>query len=96
VISRIYAFSAQHCAEVFRLSTAAGIPEGHDGWRISRFDDMFLSFSGSGKPRIHDVGVFVDCPTQGKKGVATWREGSFHTDRDEMYQRLSAIKTFST
>jgi hypothetical protein len=53
---------------------------------------MFLSFSGDGKPRMHNAGPFVDCPTQGRKGIATWREGGFHREREEMYRQLIAVR----
>ncbi len=92
IMSRIYSFSSEHLAQVFRTAAAVGHPEGADHWKRSRFDDMFLSFSGNGKPRIHNVGPFVDCPTQGRRGTATWREDDFHREREEMYRQLIAVR----
>ncbi len=93
VISRVYAFSEDHLRGVFRVSAAVGIPEGHPDWQLSRFDDLFLSCSGVGSPRIHKTGAIVDCPTQGKKGVATWREAEFHRQRNDMYRKLLALRS---
>jgi hypothetical protein len=95
VISRIYAFTDMHLQEIFRIADAVGHPADSEYWNVSQFDDMFLSFSGMNKPRIHNVGPFTDCPTQGKKGTATWRRDGFHRGREEMYQHLSALKPLS-
>ncbi len=92
VISRVYAFSSAHLQAVFRISATVGIPEGHPDWQLSRFDDLFLSCSGDSRPRIHNTGSMVDCPTQGKKGVATWREAEFHRQRNDMYRKLLVLQ----
>jgi hypothetical protein len=95
VISRVYAFTDVHFKEIFRIADAVGHPAHSEHWNVSQFDDMFLSFSGMNKPRIHNVGPFIDCPTQGKRGIATWREQDFHGGREEMYQRLCTVKPLS-
>lgn len=35
-------------------------------------DDLLLSVAAGARPRIHDVGAFLDCPTQGLPGVAVF------------------------
>lgn len=92
VISRVYAFTAEHLERMLLLAGKAGMPEGDAGWKRSRYDDLFLSFSGRSRPRIHDAGPFVDCPSQGRKGVATWRETGFHSEREEMFRKLTSLQ----
>lgn len=91
VVSRVYAFTDDHVKEFFRLTEAAGMPV-ETLARAECVDDVFLSFCGDRRPMIHDVGPFIDCPTQGKKGIATWRRNNFHSNRIALYQKLTAIK----
>lgn len=91
VISRIYAFTDTQMKEFFRMTTLLEKDESNF-WEVSRYDDMFISFSGVGRPRIHDAGALIDCPTQGAKDIATWRKEGFHHGRIEMYQWLTRIK----
>lgn len=95
VISRMYAFTAAHHENFFRVAAEAGMPEGHPDWSLSSFDDVILSFTGTKKPRMHDVGPLVDCPSQGAKSVATWRTNGFFERRDSVYRQLSDRHQFN-
>lgn len=95
VISRVYAFTDRHLHGV--LDTVEPLKAAfadimHAGWS----DDIMLSCSGSGLPRIHDAGPLVDCPTQGAKGIATWRNDGFHASRTEIFKRVRALSTIAS
>ncbi len=92
VISRVYACTRAHVQEFFRLGKMLGHPKDHPIWRQSLWDDILLSFCGNDRPRIHDVGPFLDCPTQGRKDTATWRRDDFHATREAFYKKLRTIK----
>lgn len=91
VINRVYAFTAAHLLEWQRLVRELGF-ETRERLAQNHWDDLVLSFAGSQKPRIHDIGPYLDCPTQGNKGTAVWREEEFFEQRENIYQRLCSIK----
>lgn len=91
VLSRVYAYTTEHVSEFFRLIKEAGLSVDELA-SLECTDDIFLSFSGDKRPLIHNVGPFIDCPTQGKKGIAAWRRDNFHAHREEIYKKLCAIK----
>jgi len=87
-LNRIYAFTASHLAELLRLTE---LMKPADSSKLRAFgwcDDILLSCSVGDKPRIHDCGPIIDCPTQGKQGTAVWREDGFFASREELYKRL--------
>jgi hypothetical protein len=86
VINRAYAFTAQHVERFFELMAAMGID---DPRKLGRCDDILLSYSGSGRPRCHDLGPLEDCPTSNTEGIALWREPGFF---DLRIQRLLQLK----
>lgn len=92
VVSRAVVCTKEHVEEFFRLTEILGWHAGHPAWGESVWDDILLSFSGNARPRIHDFGPFVDCPTQGKRGVAGWRRNGFHGKREEFFRRMQEIK----
>lgn len=94
VISRVYAFTDEHLRKTIELEREL-LADGCDPADIARSDDILLSCSGCGLPRIHDVGPLIDCPTQGRAGVASWREQGFHADRIRMFRRIRALRPLS-
>lgn len=92
VINRVYAFTEAQRTQSLQLADTLKkksiISERALGW----CDDIMLSCSNAAKPYMHDVGPFIDCPTQGKKGVATWREDDFFTTRKKIYQYIQSIQ----
>lgn len=91
VINRVYAFTVEHVHEFFRLVEELGLKD-RSTWHRCYWDDMVLSFSGLAKPQGHDVGEYLDCTTQGKRGVAAWREESFMEGRKPIYKSLETLK----
>ncbi|MCB1055241.1 MAG: hypothetical protein KDD11_06975 [Acidobacteria bacterium] len=82
-----YAFTRLHlrrCLETFR-----GL-----GWTrpeaVGNGEDIVLSFSGDGQPRIHDLGPILQCESWSLAGVATWQtHQNFFEERAALHDRLA-------
>lgn len=92
VISRVYAFTEKHLSEWHRLF--ALLPQGNH--HLAYSDDMILSHCGNALPRIHNIGSFIDCPSQGTRGIAMWRQDGFHAGREDLYRQLQQLKSLSS
>lgn len=90
VLNRVYACTAEHVRTFHRIADALGAGEGTAMWRRSDWDDIVLSKSGCGEPRIHDLGPYLDCPTQGLTGIAVWRSKGFFPFREAFQSQLQA------
>lgn len=91
ILNRVYAFTFEHVALFFQLVQGLNITA-EQIRRESYFDDILLSFCGSTRPQCHNVGTYLDCATQGKKGIAAWREEQFTRQRALAYQLLCVIQ----
>lgn len=91
-LNRVYAFTQKHLNEFHRLAAALGLREGHSFWNRSLWDDLALSFTGSAKPMIHDLGRFLNCPTNADVSTAAMREPDFFPLRLHLFEELSKIK----
>ncbi|MDD5055612.1 MAG: hypothetical protein PHZ00_05095 [Candidatus Peribacteraceae bacterium] len=95
LLHRLYAFTADHVREFYRLMDAMGFHVWHYAWRDKPpTDDVFLSFSGSDYPRIHNVGPFLDCPSSDASGIACFREADFFLRRFDIFCSLRRLKPF--
>jgi hypothetical protein len=94
VINRMYAFTDSHLWEFFRIADGIDAYSGKYPWRLGIWDDLIISRSGSDRPRLHDCGAFVNCPTQGKQGIAVWRTDNFKPFRNDIFRILSNFKPF--
>ncbi len=88
ILNRIYGFSQTHVSAFAALvkslrSSGISVPENDNTW-----DDIILSFSGTGRPRSHHIGCYLDCPTQGTRHIAVWREDGFFEKRRKLYGTL--------
>lgn len=92
ILNRVYACTAEQVCRTIALLEDLHVPVHTEPWGDFPFDDIALSFSGARRPMCHDVGAFLDCPTQGTAGIAAWREGTFSSLRQEVYSRLSAMR----
>ncbi|HZF12292.1 MAG TPA: hypothetical protein VFE33_26185 [Thermoanaerobaculia bacterium] len=80
-----YAFTAEQarrCVEIY----------GSLGWNdpnaVGNGEDIVLSFTGTGRPRIHEIGGFLQC-TSWETMVATWRShGNFFVERLRLHDHL--------
>ena len=55
-------------------------------------DDIILSFSGKGRPVIHNIGRILCCPTGITPGVAAWKQSGFLSYRTTLVRRLVALR----
>ncbi len=95
VLNRVYACTKEHVLEFFRLGKILDLYPGKPEWKLTSWDDILLSFSGTGRPRVHNVGSYVDCPSQGKRGTAAWRNDDFQKKRDAYVRELKKLKSLS-
>lgn len=70
VLNRAYFVTREHVARALSLRTA--VARRAPDLDVAFTDDMLLSVAARRRPRIHDVGPFLDCPTQGVTGVAVF------------------------
>lgn len=89
VLNRVYAFTSDHVRRFFEITGQLRFAE--DDWKRSDWDDVVLSFSGRHRPRSHDVGAYLDCPTQGRKDTAVWRRDDFFERRTPLFRRLQEM-----
>ena len=90
IISRLYVFSRPVLLGWHELLRETGSE--CDQKVLRQADDLLLSFAGTGLPLMHDVGPYLDCCTQGEKGVATWRDEDFFATRDVLFQKLKSLR----
>lgn len=59
-------------------------------------DDLVLSQTGTGQPRIHKAGSIRQCKTTKTSGVATFTENQFEGQRLKVYHALAKVKARRT
>ncbi len=80
-----YAFTAAQARRCVELYGELGW---HDPNAVGNGEDIVLSFTGEGRPRIHEIGGFLQCSSW-QTGVATWRSyGNFFEERVRLHGRL--------
>ena len=62
VLNRAYAFSRDHLVRYLALLDSLDVPT--DAARIAIDDDIVLSFAAEGLPQVHDLGPWIDCPSE--------------------------------
>ncbi len=86
---RVYALSNEHLREAMRLMKTAG----EAGLDFSFCDDLLISCSGTQRPRIHDVGQWVNCLSSGDTEVALFRTAPrFDEKRRQLRRWLKDVK----
>lgn len=89
ILNRAYFFTKDHVLEFFRLIGLCGA-EPSD---MVYCDDILLSFSGSNKPIVHNIGNFLDCPTSNEPGIASWKEDEFESQRINILKKIFLAKS---
>lgn len=87
-VTQGYAFTRTHahrCLELFRL---LGMPEPE---AIFNGEDLTLSASGDGKPRLEDIGAFAECLSCFADDKALNRVPGFFAARVELYRKLEKM-----
>lgn len=90
-INRVYAFTSAHVDNFRQLMRETGFDPRHTAWRHSYWDDLFLSYS-AGKPMVHALGSFLDCPSQFASGIAVWKQPDFFRLRLSLLRRLRLLR----
>ena len=88
VINRAYAFTRNHVQRFFELMEYLRV---EDPRNLGPGDDVLLSFSGTGRPKCHDLGPLENCPTSDQEGIALWREKGFYEQRLKIFHQLSRL-----
>jgi hypothetical protein len=88
LINRAYAFTRKHVERFFELMEFLGIEDPRD---LGPADDILLSYSGTGRPKCHDLGPLENCPTSDQEGIAVWKEQGFFEKRVEKLVQLTQL-----
>lgn len=91
VLNRAYAFTREHLDRYCALLDLLGLSE-RERRRLT-MDDVVLAFCGAERPRAHDLGPHVDCPTEHDQRIAIFRRRGEHARRAALYARLEGLVT---
>ncbi len=91
ILNRVYAFTADHVYRYAEVLQGLGYDSEEAMAMLPFGSDIVLSRSGPRKPRIHDVGRLLDCPTNAKPGIARFKEKDFDAFRRSLWQQLSHL-----
>ncbi len=92
VLNRAYAFTRAHLDAYFELLEALSIDPEDPRASVGLDDDLVLSFAGEGLPRIHELGPWLDCPSERRRGLARWRRRDAEEVRLALFHRLAAVR----
>jgi len=84
VIHRAYAVTADHVRRYRALRERLGLSECRFG------DDILLSYAAAGRPRVHDFGPLLSCPSSSRGDVALWHTADFFAVRRDVAARCIA------
>jgi hypothetical protein len=88
VLVQIYVLTRAHLDRYFELLRALGV----DNATVHSSEDVVISFAGSKRPQLKDVGEVFDCPTSGDAAIAVHREHDFVAFRNDLFQRLREVR----
>lgn len=84
ILNRAYFFTKEHVTKFYDLIDSCKI----DAPDVDSCDDILISFSGTDKPIIHNVGNYYDCPTSDEWGIATWTLDGTNDRRSRVLKKL--------
>jgi hypothetical protein len=85
VLVGAYAFTRQHLNCLLMLAEVLNIGQLSD---LRNGEDILLSFSGTGKPRIHSIGRIMECASNSLRGVAISKTiDSFMEERARLFEK---------
>jgi hypothetical protein len=87
VLNRAYAFSRAHLDRYLERLDELEV----DRAGIGLDDDVVLSFCGDALPLVHDVGPYLDCPSEMDRRVARWRRHDAADLRARLFERLARL-----
>jgi len=90
VLIGAYAFTRRHLELLFELARRLELG---DMTKLANGEDVLLSFSGEGRPKIHDVGKLFCCASTSLEGVALWRTlNDFWEERIRLFERVRVAR----
>lgn len=90
VLNRVYLVNRKILNTMYHILGKFGL---HNAAEVHNAEDLFVSFSGTGRPRIHDVGKWVDCPTGYKTDTAIFlNRPNFHEERNLIFNHLQRLR----
>ena len=84
VLNRAYAFTAAHVERYVAL--LEGLSERDP---IAIDDDVVLSFCGEALPEVHDLGPWLDCPSETDKRIARFGRQDAASRRRALFEELA-------
>lgn len=89
-LTELYLFTAQQARTALEIYQQLGW---HDAARVGNGEDIVLSFSGRGKPRIHRYGRRLRCNSAWAEGIATWSSHqNFFAERAMIHGKLRKLR----
>ncbi len=90
ILNGLFSFTREHLEEYFKLCFLLGIT---DHKSLMNGEDIVLSFSGTKKPLIHDIGPIWECASASLPGIALHvTRPRFYEERWEIFSKLEKIK----
>jgi hypothetical protein len=83
-----YAFTRKHARRCLELFELLGLPKPED---IFNGEDLALSRSGEGNPRLEDIGEFAECLSSFSEDTALNRTPGFFPTRIAIHQKLASL-----
>lgn len=90
ILNGLFCFNRKHLEEYFKLCSLLGIT---DHKSLMNGEDIVLSFSGTKKPLIHDIGPIWECASAALPGIALHvTRPRFYEERWDIFSKLEKIK----
>jgi hypothetical protein len=90
ILNGLFAFTREHLEEYFRLCALLGVRESKT---LMNGEDIILSFAGSRKPCIHNVGPVWECASASSPGIALYMSRPrFYEERWRIFSELRSRK----
>ncbi|MDX1998278.1 MAG: glycosyltransferase family A protein [Thermoanaerobaculia bacterium] len=89
-LTELYLFSREHVLTTLEIYRQLGW---HEASRVGNGEDIALSFSGPGRPRIHRYGRRLRCNSAWAEGIATWSSHqNFFAERVMIHAKLRKLR----
>ena len=92
VLHKVYLVARARVDEYFRLRAALAGRDPSLPALVDDFgDDLLISATGRGRPRVHDVGSYAECRTAQRSGVAVSSSERFSDARERILRELRGL-----
>lgn len=87
VLNRLYVLGRHHVESV--LECARALEQSGYAMNAFKHDDMLLGLCSTKRPISHNIGLYLDCPTE-SASMAVWRQSGFFEQRAALAKRIQA------